>query len=318
MKHFSCCHWNVNRLAAHDYKKVLLLEAYNAIHHYNLIYALERDLDSLISNDEKDISIKGYSLVRADHSSNTKRGGVCIYYKESLGVRIIDIPNLTESILCQITINNKTGYVLAVYRFSSQSSDDFENFLSTSDQVITDMSLSNPAFRLILGDFNCMSNSWRKGNISTKEGIDLESVSSSYGLHQRITDPTHIPPQSSSCIDLIFIAQANLVIDSGVHSALHANCHHQITHCKLNLKVVFPSLYECLVWNYKKADVTAIRKALDLVNWDFIFLNKTVHDQVLALDQFLINIFTNYITNKCKSFDGQDPLWMNDCTESKI
>ena len=37
VEHFSCCHWNVNSLAAHDYKKVSLLEAYNAIHHYDSI-----------------------------------------------------------------------------------------------------------------------------------------------------------------------------------------------------------------------------------------------------------------------------------------
>ena len=54
-------------------------------------------LDSSLSNDEKDTSIKGYSLVRADYSNNTKRGGVSISYRESLslGIRIIDIPNLT-------------------------------------------------------------------------------------------------------------------------------------------------------------------------------------------------------------------------------
>ena len=156
-----------------------------------MICVSETYLDFSISNDEKDISIKGYSLVRADHPSNAKRGGVCIYYKESLGVRIIDIPNLTESILCQITINNKTGYVLVVYCSSSQSSDDFETFLSSFDQVITDMSLSNPAFRLILGNFNCRSNSWWKGHISTKESINLESVSSSHGHHKLITNPTY-------------------------------------------------------------------------------------------------------------------------------
>ena len=110
---------------------------------------------------------------------------------------------------------------------------------SNFDQVITDMSLSNPAFRLILGDFNCRSNSWCKGDISTKEGISLESVSSSLGVHQLITDPTHILLQSSSCTDLIFIDQTNLVIDSGVHSSLHANCRHQITHYKLKLKITF-------------------------------------------------------------------------------
>ena len=165
-------------------------------------------------------------MVRADHPSNTQRGGVCIYYKKSIGARIIDIPNLIESILCQIAINNKTGYVLVVYRFPSQASNDFESVLPSFDQVITDMSLSNPVFRLILGDFNCRSNSWWKGNICTKEGIYLESVSPSHGLHQLITDPTHILPQSSSCIDLILIDQPNLVIVSGVHSSLHVNCHH--------------------------------------------------------------------------------------------
>ena len=29
-----------------------------------------------------------HSLVRADHPDNMKRGGVCIYYKESLPVRL--------------------------------------------------------------------------------------------------------------------------------------------------------------------------------------------------------------------------------------
>ena len=37
VEYFSCCHWNVNRLAAHDYKKVLLLEAY-VFQHYDLMF----------------------------------------------------------------------------------------------------------------------------------------------------------------------------------------------------------------------------------------------------------------------------------------
>ena len=49
VKHFPYCHWNVNSLAAHDYKKVSLLEAYNAIHHYDLICVSETYLDSSIS-----------------------------------------------------------------------------------------------------------------------------------------------------------------------------------------------------------------------------------------------------------------------------
>ena len=85
----------------------------------------ETHLDSSVSNDKKNISIKGYSLVREDHSSNAKRREVCIYYKKSPDGCIIYVAVLTESIICQVAIT-KTVYVLAVYRSPSQSSDDFE------------------------------------------------------------------------------------------------------------------------------------------------------------------------------------------------
>ena len=63
--------------------------------------------------------IEGYNLIRSDHSSNTKRGGVCIYYKESLAVRIVNITSLTEYVVCEVTIQNRKGYAGVVYRFPS-------------------------------------------------------------------------------------------------------------------------------------------------------------------------------------------------------
>ena len=66
VKHFSYCHWNVNSLSVYYYNQVLLLEAYNALHHYDLIWDSETYLDSSISIDEKDISSKAY----------IRRGGV--------------------------------------------------------------------------------------------------------------------------------------------------------------------------------------------------------------------------------------------------
>ena len=52
----------------------------------------------------------------------------------------------------------------------------------------------------------------------------------------------HVLENSSSCVDLIFISQPNLVVDSGVHPSLHPNCHHQIVYAKLKLKIHFPHL----------------------------------------------------------------------------
>ena len=84
-----------------------------------------------------------------------------------------------------------------------------------------------------------------------------------------------ILPSSSSCIDLIFTGQPS----SWAHPSLPGNCHHQITYYKLNLKIVYPP-YQRLVWNFKKAKITSIRKAIHTVNWEFLFFSESVPEQV--------------------------------------
>ena len=86
-----------------------------------------------------------------------------------------------------------------------------------------------------------------------------------YGFHQLISQPTHLLPQNSSCIDLIFTDQPDLIVDSGVHPSLHLNCHHQITYCKLNLNTEYLPPYEHFVWDCKRANVEGSRKSLSLL-----------------------------------------------------
>ena len=112
--------------------------------------------------------------------------------------------------------------------------------LSLFEDLINHITLSDTLFYLILGDFNARSaNSWDDDKISI-EGTQLDALSSFHCLHQLIKNGTHLMENSTSCIDLIFTNQPNLVIDSGVHPSLHTNCHHQILYCKLNLHIKFP------------------------------------------------------------------------------
>ena len=60
-------------------------------------------------------------------------------------------------------------------------------------------------------------------------------------------EPIPLLDYSSSCIDLIFTSQGNLAINSGVHSSLHPNCHHQIFLSKFDLKICHPPLYERII-----------------------------------------------------------------------
>ena len=57
---------------------------------------------------------------------------------------------------------------------------------------------------------------------------------------------------------------------------------------------------------------------IELVNWNFLFFNKSVHKQVIIFNQTLIIIFLNYMANKLITFDDKDAPWMNESIKKKI
>ena len=68
----------------------------------------------------------------------------------------------------------------------------------------------------------------QKDGKTTYKGTKIDGITSQFGLEQLIHEPNHISGERSSCIDLIFASRRNLVVESGVKSSLHQNCHHQI------------------------------------------------------------------------------------------
>ena len=180
--------------------------------------------------------------------------------------------------------------------------DQFEEFLSSFEDLINEITLSNPLFYLILGDFNDRSPTWWDDDKISIEGTWLDTFSSFHGLHQLIKEPTHLMENSASCTDLIFTNQSNLVIDSGVHPSLHTNCHHQIVYCKLNLNIKFPPPCGRLVWDYNKADTEKIKKSIEQVYCENIFNHRSPHQQVAIFNKTIINIFSNFIPNRLYNY----------------
>ena len=74
-----CCHWNLNGLAAHDFIKVPLIKAFISTHNFDILYLSETFLDSTIDFNDGNINIGGHFILRADHPTNSKRGGVYIF-----------------------------------------------------------------------------------------------------------------------------------------------------------------------------------------------------------------------------------------------
>ena len=79
-----------------------------------------------------------------------------------------------------------------------------------------------------------------------------------------------------------------------------------------------PPPYQRLLWNYKKADISDIQKALQLVNLDRLLDDKNVDSQVLLLNDIILNIFRNFVPNRYVTCDDKDPFWMNEKIKSKI
>ena len=123
----SVCHRNVNSIPSHNFQKIAVLESFVAMHKFDIICISE----TFLNNTYKDNNLKlnGYSLLRADHPSNAERGRVCIYYKETLSLKVISTPYLTESLLYEVTIGSRECIIGTVYRSPSQNSEEFEFFL---------------------------------------------------------------------------------------------------------------------------------------------------------------------------------------------
>ena len=115
---------------------------------------------------------------------------------------------------------------ISLYRSPSQSQDEFKKFSENLERNLDRLFQDNPFLVVVIGDFIVKSSNWYYHDKSSSEGNAVDAITKQYGLHQVIKEPTHILDNSSTCIDLIFTSQPNLIIESGVHPSLHPNCHH--------------------------------------------------------------------------------------------
>ena len=172
------------------------------------------------------------------------------------------------------------------------------------------LSQKNPFLVVAIGNFNPKSKSWYINDSTTSQGNVLENITSQFGLQQFIKEPTHILDDSSSCIDLIFTSQPNLIIESGVYPSLHPNCHHQV--------VYYPPQYYREVWHYKYANIELIRQAIDGFNWQKAFSNKNVNKKVDTFNKTILNILSNFIPHETITCDDRDPPWFDKKIKSLI
>ena len=151
----SAGHWNLNSITAHNFLKLTQSKLYISTYNYDFICLSETFLDSPHTL----VDIQEYNLVRTDHPDNTKQGGVCIYCKESLPVKVINLPYFKEALLLEMSYN-KEMIVSVFYRSQSQHSNQFELFLSNLENFLSDINKHKRSLSAVSGDFNARSSSW--------------------------------------------------------------------------------------------------------------------------------------------------------------
>ena len=104
---FSICHSNLNSISAHNFMELSLLHFYIFIHNFNILWLSETYHGSTISSNNSNLS--------ADHPSNVKREGICIYYTNCLPLKVTKV-------------GEKLRNLVALYRSPSQSQDECEIF----------------------------------------------------------------------------------------------------------------------------------------------------------------------------------------------
>ena len=87
--------------------KISLLKTYIATRKLDFICLSDTYLDSSILYHDNNLETPSYDSFRADHPSNTKRGGGCIYYRKPLPLKILNILYLHECINSEIRLGGK-------------------------------------------------------------------------------------------------------------------------------------------------------------------------------------------------------------------
>ena len=145
--------------------------------------------NSTVSN--KEIEIEGFSkeIYRNDHPSDTKTGGVCVYFREGLAIKHIkDLGSLQKMVLTEIMIARKEILFTTIYRSPSKNSEQFGNFMNKLQIALNRMQSERPHSLILTGDFNCRSTQWWAQDVENPEGTALHELIETNSLQHRYAD----------------------------------------------------------------------------------------------------------------------------------
>ena len=97
--------WNLNSIVKDNFHRVSLIEAHNSLFNYDLISICETCLSYSVELPET--LLDEYTFVPVNNPANTRRGGVGLFYKNSLPVVIRNDLSFEELIVAELNFGRK-------------------------------------------------------------------------------------------------------------------------------------------------------------------------------------------------------------------
>ena len=141
---FNFMSWNLNSLAKDNFHRVSLIEAHNSLFNYDLISICETCLNDSVELPET--LLDEYIFVPVNNPANTRRGGVGLFYKNSLPVVIRNNLSFNETIVVELKFGRKKIFFTVLYRSPAydHNSPNFQTFLSNFSNLYTKIQAENP------------------------------------------------------------------------------------------------------------------------------------------------------------------------------
>ena len=148
---FTFCNWNINSLAKDDFYRINLIEALNSTCDYDIISLCETSLNDTVIL--PDVMLENYTFIPRNNPLNVKHGGVGLFYKNTLPVKIRNDLSFDETIVLELKFGRKKIFFTVLYRSPAHnlSSPQFDNFLLNFQNLYKNIKKGNPYTVFLLG-----------------------------------------------------------------------------------------------------------------------------------------------------------------------
>ena len=258
---------------------------------------------------DAEVSIDGFSLIRADRSDGYRGGGVVMYIKESLvgELRTLALGSNDRCEWIAVLLEQHNIVVVCIYRPPSCPTQKFESVLQLISNELANIGPPNPTI-LMCGDYNLPMINWVEQGTISGGTLDLQDQArklKDFAHENFLEQLVQTGTRQQNILDLVFTNNADLVNEIAIHDTVISD--HRLMTIATNISLVpDPSAAEIqsgnrllsLNFRHKSIDWDLISAKHDEVPWDALFESRNTEEMYSVLLEKIEHITSIYVPKR--------------------